>query len=485
VPGPAGPDGSNGTNGTNGTNIQTVTTASFIQPAVGSTVSTTFLNTSQLSTNQYIVIATGGYYLLTAISSPGSVTIKNIGSLVNASSGTTISSNSAVNPTGAPGVTGPTGVSTLDDISPTTTKGDLIVDNGSNNPDASDVRLGVGTDGQVLAADSSQATGLGYKTIAPNSVANSGDIAVFSSTTGKPAPVGDSLVFISATGALQNLAGSPNARGTSAVDLQPVRAASTDVASGANSTIGGGQSNKASGSNSVVAGGTTNIASNTNAVVAGGTTNTASGVSSAITGGNGNTASNQGAFSAGESNTSSGIDSDTTGNSNTASASYSTAKGLQASAILYAQNARASGNFSVPGDAQVSEVVMRNTTVAGTTPVLLFLDGSSTKLVVPNNKSWAVTGTIISRVPNGVATYGGQSAMWTFTAAIKNINGTVTTIPASTTFTVTRIYDDGAAAGSAAAVSAGSSNDLQIQVTGTASAIVNWVCKCSIVEVQI
>lgn len=40
---------------------------------------------------------------------------------------------------------------------PTTTKGDLVVHNGTKN-----VRLPVGTDGQILTADSSSPTGLSY-----------------------------------------------------------------------------------------------------------------------------------------------------------------------------------------------------------------------------------------------------------------------------------------------------------------------------------
>ena len=44
---------------------------------------------------------------------------------------------------------------TIDQVTPTTTKGDILVENGSNV-----VRLAVGTDDQVLTADSSTATGL-------------------------------------------------------------------------------------------------------------------------------------------------------------------------------------------------------------------------------------------------------------------------------------------------------------------------------------
>lgn len=47
----------------------------------------------------------------------------------------------------------------IDDVTPTTTKGDIIVENGTNA-----VRLPVGTDGQVLKADSAEATGVKWDT---------------------------------------------------------------------------------------------------------------------------------------------------------------------------------------------------------------------------------------------------------------------------------------------------------------------------------
>ena len=68
-----------------------------------------------------------------------------------------------------------------------------------------------------------------------------------------------------------------NPRGENSVDLQTIRSAATQVASGVNSTIGGGTGNTASGSNSTVAGGSNNTASGNDSVVVGGILSQATG----------------------------------------------------------------------------------------------------------------------------------------------------------------------------------------------------------------
>lgn len=60
-----------------------------------------------------------------------------------------------------------------DGLSPSTTKGDITVHNGTNN-----VRLGVGADGTVLTADSTQTTGLKYSSVLTNPMTSVGDIIV-------------------------------------------------------------------------------------------------------------------------------------------------------------------------------------------------------------------------------------------------------------------------------------------------------------------
>lgn len=93
-----------------------------------------------------------------------------------------------------------------------------------------------------------------------------------------------------------------NARGDDAVDLQIIRGAATNVASGNYSVISGGQSNTASTAHSTVSGGQSNTATGgTHATVVGGQSNTSSGAYS-ISGGFTNTASGESAVALGRNN---------------------------------------------------------------------------------------------------------------------------------------------------------------------------------------
>ena len=78
------------------------------------------------------------------------------------------------------------------------------------------------------------------------------------------------------------------ARGSMANDLQLVRAAAAQVASGVEAVIAGGRSNTASGQLSAIGGGTVNTASALYTTVAGGFTNSVSGQSGTIGGGESN-----------------------------------------------------------------------------------------------------------------------------------------------------------------------------------------------------
>lgn len=106
---------------------------------------------------------------------------------------------------------------------------------------------------------------------------------------------------------LGNGTATPNARGTGAIDLQTNRNASTQVASGNYSHIGGGQINASTGTYATVSGGLANTASGIGAFIGAGSFNISSGSSSTIAGGSLNTASSGGDFiGGGARNTASG-----------------------------------------------------------------------------------------------------------------------------------------------------------------------------------
>lgn len=64
-----------------------------------------------------------------------------------------------------------TATAAFDALSPTTTKGDIIVDNGTN-----DIRLAVGGDGQALVADSVEASGIKWGNVASDPTTTRGEL---------------------------------------------------------------------------------------------------------------------------------------------------------------------------------------------------------------------------------------------------------------------------------------------------------------------
>src|SRR4029079_18546714 len=170
------------------------------------------------------------------------------------------------------------------EISPTTTKGDLIVDNGANSPSANDVRLAVGTNGQIPVADSTAGSGIAWKSSLVNSATDNA-VPRFDGATGTPIPLQNSKLIVTDNGAAQASGSGGNARGADAIDLQVTRAAADQVASGVNSVVAGGENNKASGTHSAVLGGSGNLATSGNASVVGGSSNSATGSASFVGGG--------------------------------------------------------------------------------------------------------------------------------------------------------------------------------------------------------
>jgi hypothetical protein len=454
-------------------------------------------------------VATGGYYQVTGIAA-GSLTLKNLGYTGNAAPAATITAPQQVSPGGLEGPAGSAPSVTLNQLSPSSTKGDVLADTGANNPNAALVRLGVGTDGKALVADSSQPTGLNYATITPNTVTNANDIPRFSGTTGTPMAVKDSKLLITDDGAIQSTPSGGNARGSKAVDLQCDRSAAANVASGAWSTVSGGIDNKASqtwasvaggagnaatgvgssvsggsgntssGSDSAVAGGTANLASASFAFVGGGTTNQATQTNSSVLAGANNLASGQNAaVLGGSANIASGTNAVASGNTSTASGPSSWAGGIQSLANKHGQRSNSSGQFAAAGDAQASELIWRAATTDAT-PTELFLDGVSAtqRAIIPNNTTWGGVMTIVGRSSAGVC------AVWEVKFGIQNNANTVTLISAVTTAMIA----DGTGGswgvvGNASVAADNVNKALAIAMTGFAATSIRFTAHAHFVEV--
>ncbi len=494
----------------------TTTTADFTVPAIGSTVVISVGDTTWMSatTPSRIFIENAGFYEVTTIGSGVSVTVRNLGYSGNAAAAANIVSGQEV----AGGtISGTQQLNSYGGASPTTTKGDILVDNGTNDPRASLVRLGVGADGRQLVADSTQATGLAWAPTIPTTVTADNTIPRFNGASGTPVPLQNSKVVITDDGAIQATGSTAagDARGQYATDLQNLRALSTQVASGINSVVVGGENNTASaahssvlgginnlasGSFSTVGGGTGNTASTTNASVGGGSANTASGTDSYIGGGANNSATAAGAsVSGGQLNVASGQDAFIGGgDGNTASANRSTvlggatntASGVNsvvlggegAVANKYGQISRANGIFLAAGDAQESKLLLREDTTDAT-PTILYLNGSTAtaRATIASGSSWTFQGLVVGRRDNG------DTASWRFEGGIHNNAGTTALIAAITAVLIAADAGCAATWGVAAsiAVTADNANSaLQVQVTGTAANNIRWVCAVRMTEVS-
>lgn len=218
VPGPQGPPGADGTNGTNGTNPFTFTDDDFIVPNVDASDIAKVLDSTWMYVGQIIEFqgagindssaTKNGYFLVASKPNAFQVELTNPNALadLNKAPGSIIPIGKQISTSGPRGAAGTPGTGvTLDDISPTTTKGDLIVDNGANSPDPSAVRLGTGgapSDGMVLAAQSGQPAGLQWQAIdlseATSQLDNELSVARLSGSAPSAAATGDIIRYTGA-----------------------------------------------------------------------------------------------------------------------------------------------------------------------------------------------------------------------------------------------------------------------------------------------
>lgn len=265
-----------------------------------------------------------------------------------------------------------------------------------------------------------------------------------------------------------------NARGVNAVDLQTTRTAATQVASGANSTVGGGERNTASGARTTVAGGLNGTASGANAAVGGGSGNVASGNNTVVAGGLNNTAGGVTAWVPG---------------------------GEQANTRNQQMGAWASGNFANAGDAQVGERVMRRITTDAT-PLRLSTANAdpvgSTLPALPAGAASMFRLLVVAYQTGGSAGTAGDSAAWDVTMLLRRpttaastsyVGGTVMTsapaianAPVNTPLAPT--HSIAATAGWRLTLDADTTlGGLAVTGTGEANKTIRWVARILSVEV--
>lgn len=142
---------------------------------------------------------------------------------------------------------------------------------------------------------------------------------------------------------------------------------------------------------------------------------------------------------------------------------------------LYGQKVISSGMFSAPGDAQSSELVLRNITTDAT-PTELFLDGLAQQIVLRDGSTWAFEILVIARRVDAV----NEHAAYKFFGSIKRDAGVATTA-ILTAVDKTVIHED--TAGWDCGVTADNTNGaLLITATGAAASTVRWVAHVKVVE---
>jgi len=263
-----------------------------------------------------------------------------------------------------------------------------------------------------------------------------------------------------------------NARGANAVDLSTSRTGAAQVASGAQSVIGGGLNNTASGAQSSIAGGQANIASGTNAAVAGGISNNASGAQASIGGGQANTASGAATtVTGGFTNTGSGAYSWVPGG---AYASHGTRTGI---------GAWSSGRIAANGDTQSLEFHAFTGTSTTTPKQLTAGNGAASGINsfnLPNFSSMA--GRLVVTAKQAATT---NAATWVADVAMVRGNGAGTTVLyGGAASGLAPSFSNGTVTGWSIAIAADVTNGgLAVSVTGPASVTVNWTARLVAAEV--
>jgi len=367
---------------------------------------------------------------------------------------------------------------------PMISPGDIIYGGSAGIP----TRLGISTDGYVLTLSSglpawAAPTGGGgvgltnwvdaLSTSSPNAT-----VPVASLTVTGVATNIDAVIAAKGTGATlaqipDASAAGGNKRGASATDLQKVRSAAAQVATGTASVIGGGGNNTVVGDYSgILSGFGSSIPTSSlyrYSVICGGNGNSISAQYGFIGGGNGNSVTGDYASVLG-------------GNSNVASGVYSSVTGGWGAGTrgVHGAEARASGIFSTTGDAQRSRHTLRRAT-SSATPDVLSSSGTTAvatnQVILPDNSAYAVSGRVVAR------SSAGDVAAWDFKGLIKRGSGAATTSLVGTITPISIAADSGASSWAITVTANTTLGCLTVGCTGAASTSIKWVADIETVEV--
>jgi hypothetical protein len=252
-----------------------------------------------------------------------------------------------------------------------------------------------------------------------------------------------------------------NARGENSVDLQTFsRTASTQVASGAASTIGGGLRNTASNNSATVSGGNLNVASGAQAAVPGGTGNTASGANS-FAAGSTSTASGNQSIALGDACSSTQTGSSAVGYRCSSTANFGFAFGADGLSHVRCMEAHGGRWFAAQGDNQAIALIASAKTTTNA-EVELLADG--TRWILRSGTVWSGILQI-----QGVKSDGAAVADYFRQVTIKRVGNTTSLVGS----VITLGTDE--AAGTSISVTADDTNEsLRVAATGVTSETWRW-----------
>jgi hypothetical protein len=295
-------------------------------------------------------------------------------------------------------------------------------------------------------------------TTSPNNTVNASSITASGGTTNQ-----DMVLAAKGTGATlaqipDGTATGGNKRGARAVDWQKSRGAAAGVASGADSTIGGGADNQAAGTSSTVAGGSSNTVSNQFGFIGGGTGNSVTADYGHILGGTSNTVSGDYATNVG------GIGCQATGNRSRVGGAYGTTRGIHMADVF--------GTSSTLGKHQRENFGLQaNTTDATPTVTFAFTGTASTsnQVTLQNNSSMTFSALVSAKRSGSTDT----AHFKIEGGAVRGANAAATSIVG--TPVVTALAAAAGASGWTVAVTANTTlGCLTFTVTGAAATTIEW-----------